>query len=201
MPRIQAGTVAEHRAQRIRAILDAARALMEETGEPPSMGEIGSRAGLARSSVYQYFASVEKLLTAVASDVFPDWTDRVCKRVAEASTPGAKVWAYVEENVAIFASREMAVAQVLARVIAPQDFQGPMKEFHLSLQVPLREALIDLDEPEPEAMADIIDSLIVKASHDVDGDMDPRQPELREDRSLARLRRIIGPYLGLSLKE
>ena len=47
MPRINAPTVADHRAQRIRAILDAARRLMEETGEPPSMGTIGSRAGLA----------------------------------------------------------------------------------------------------------------------------------------------------------
>lgn len=196
MPRIQAPTVAEHRAQRIRGILDAARALMEETGEPPSMGDVGKRTGLARSSVYQYFDSVEKLLTAVASDVFPDWTNRVCTRVAEAATPGARVWAYVEENFAIFTSREMVVAQVLARVIAPQDFQAPMKEFHLQLQVPLREALIDLNEPEPEAMADLIDSLIMKASNDVSRDEEPHQPE-PEDRSLASLRRLIGPYLGL----
>lgn len=197
MPRIQAPTVAEHRAQRIRAILDSARALMEETGEPPSMGAVGKRAGLARSSVYQYFASVEELLTAVAAIVFPDWTNRVRKRVTEAPTPGAKVWAYVEENFAIFASREMAVAQVLARVIAPQDFQAPMKEFHLQLQVPLKQALTDLNEPEPEVIADLIDSLIIKAAQDASENEEPHQPDI-EDRSLASLRRLLGPYLGLS---
>lgn len=196
MPRIQAPTVAEHRVRQHRAILHAARALMEETGEPPSMGAVGKRAGLARSSVYQYFASVDELLTAVARDVFPDWTARVCKAVGEAPTPGAKVWAYVEENFAIFASREMAVAQVLARVIAPQDFQAPMKEFHLQLQVPLLEALVGLNEPEPDVIADLIDSLIIKAARDVGENEEPHQPDIGET-SLASLRRLLGPYLGL----
>lgn len=195
MPRINAPTVADHRAQRIRAILDAARRLMEETGEPPSMGEIGSRAGLARSSVYQYFSSVEELLTAVAAEVFPDWIERVLERVAEAPTSGDKVWAYIEENIAIFASPELAVAQVLARVISPQEFQAPMKEFHVRLQVPLKEALADLGEPDPEAMAQLIDALIMKATSDR-SDEDPHETNAG-DSSLALLRRLLGPYLGL----
>src|SRR5690554_889086 len=195
MPRINAPTVADHRAQRIRAILDAARRLMEETGEPPSMGEIGSRAGLARSSVYQYFSSVEELLTAVAAEVFPDWIERVLERVAEAPTSGAKVWAYIEENIAIFASPELAVAQVLARVISPQEFQAPMKEFHVRLQVPLKEALVDLGEPDPETMAQLIDALIMKATSDR-SDEDPHETNAG-DSSLALLRRLLGPYLGL----
>lgn len=196
MPRIQAPTVAEHRAQRIRAIIDAARSLLEETGEPPSMGEVGKRAGLARSSLYQYFASVESLLTAVAAEVFPEWMERVVRRVEAASTPGARVWAYVEENVAIFSSRELAVAQVLARVIPEQDFLAPMKEFHLQLQVPLRQALEDLNEPDPHVMAELIDSLIVKAMSDSGGDHVPHQDDAKRD-SLASLRRLLGPYLGL----
>lgn len=196
MPRIQAPTVAEHRARRIRAILDAARSLIEETSEPPSMGDVAERAGLARSSLYQYFASVEKLLSAVASEVFPEWADRVLKRVDAASTPGMKVWAYVEENVAIFSSSELSVAQVLARAIAPQEFHAPMKELHLQLQVPLRQALTDLGDPEPELMAELIDSLIVKSTHGLTDDRGPHQDEASAD-SLASLRRLIGPYLGL----
>ena len=197
MPRIQAATVAEHRAQRIRDILDATRSILEETGEPPSMGEVGKRSGLARSSVYQYFPSVEKLLIAVAADVFPDWMNRILKRVAEAPTPGERVWAYIEENMAIFSSREMAVAQVLARIIEPQDLHAPMREFHLQLQIPLRQALIDLNEPEPEAMSELIDSLIVKAAHDVDADPQA-DPDAVNDTTLGRLRRLVGPYLGLA---
>lgn len=196
MPRIQASTVREHRAQRIRSILDAARTLMEETGEPPTMGQIGKRSGLARSSVYQYFDSLEDVLAAVAADIFPEWTERVCGRVAAAPTPGERVWAYVEENFAIFASRELAVAQVLARVISPQEFQAPMKDFHHRLQVPLKQALIELGEPEPKAMADLIDSLIIKVTNDRSDD-EPHRTNA-DDRALAILRRLLGPYLGIS---
>ena len=195
MPRIEAPTVAEHREQRRKAILDAARALMVETGEPPSMGQVGKRAGLARSSVYQYFDSVEELLTAVAEDVFPAWSAGVQDRVAEASSPGEQVWAYIEENFALFSSPELRVIQVLARVIAPQDLHSPMREFHLQLQVPLRRALNDLGEPDPEAMAEFIDALIVQATHDP-GD-DPAPHAEGSERSFSCIRRLIGSYLRL----
>ena len=73
MPRIEAPRVAEHHARQRRALLDAAHALLAETGEAPSMAAVGRRAGLARSSVYQYFDSPGALLHAVVTDVFPTW--------------------------------------------------------------------------------------------------------------------------------
>ena len=196
MPRIQAPTVAEHRARQRQTLLDAARALLLEMGEPPSMGQVGNRAGLARSSVYQYFPSVEELLTAVAADVFPTWVAGIHHRVAAAPTPGTRVWAYIEANFALFASPELAVAQVLSRVIAPQALHSSMSEFHLQLQVPLRQALSDLHEPEPERMADMIDSLIVQATHDIDH-LEARQLADAHARSLACLRRLLSGYLQL----
>ncbi|NLB46735.1 MAG: helix-turn-helix transcriptional regulator, partial [Microbacteriaceae bacterium] len=57
MPRISAATVAEHRANQERLLLDVAHAFLEETGDLPSMRAIAERAGLARSSVYHYFGS------------------------------------------------------------------------------------------------------------------------------------------------
>lgn len=200
MPRIQAPTVAEHRVERRQALVDAARAILVETGEPPAIGAVGKRVGLARSSVYQYFASVEELLLAVATDIFPAWVAGINDRVAAASTPGERVWAYVEGNFALFTSRELAVAQVLTKVIAPQELDSPMKEFHRELQIPLHEALVDLKEPEPRAMAELIDSLIVKATHDLGFD-DAVQEAEATARSLACLRRLIGGYLGLSPEE
>lgn len=196
MPRIQAPTVAEHRAQRRKALLDAARALMVETGEPPSIGQVGKRVGLARSSVYQYFASVEELLTAVAVDLFPSWLAGVYEQVAAAPTPAERVWAYVEANVALFASPELSVIQVVAKVIPPQHLHSPMRDYHLRLQVPLRQALADLNEPEPEAMARLIDSLIVEATHAQEMVDEAVEAEVTAQ-SLARLRRLIGGYLGL----
>jgi AcrR family transcriptional regulator len=189
VPRINAATVAEHHAQQRRALLDAARALLAETEQKPSMGAVGRRAGLARSSVYQYFPSADDLLAALVAELFPGWAERVLARVEAAATPGERVWAYVEANVDLFASSERAVARALRSVVEPDVLRGPMEAFHRRLQVPLHEALVDFGEPEPEAMAQHIDALILQASAGLgDG---------RSAASLARLRRLLGAYLRL----
>ena len=200
MPRIDAPTVAEHHARLRRALLDAARALLAETGEAPSMAAVGRRAGLARSSVYQYFGSPEELLNAVVSDVFPDWANQVKSRVDAAGSPGERVWAYVEANVLLFASSEQAVAQALARVVGPSVLQGPMREFHAQLQVPLRDALAELGEPEVASMADLVDAVIVHAAREAGRDLDICSGgEVDRARTLALLRRLLGGYLDLDL--
>ncbi|MQW75221.1 TetR family transcriptional regulator [Nocardioides sp. dk4132] len=197
MPRIEAPTVAEHHARQRRALLDAARDLLAEAPEVPSMAAVGRRAGLARSSVYQYFGSAQDLLAALVADLFPEWGARIADRVTAASSPAERVWAYVEANLELFASSDQAVARALTRVVEPHVLAGPMKEFHARLQVPLREALTEFGEPEPEAMAEHIDSLIVQASRAADrpaADGDAAQEAAR-----ARLRRLLGPYLELPL--
>lgn len=199
MPRIQASTVAEQRAMRHRALLDAARSVIAETGKPPSMGEVGRRAGLTRSGVYQYFGSVDELLTAVVADVFPDWYAEIERRVAAAPTAGERVWAYIEGNFASFVDPKLAVARMLAQVVAPQDLRAPMREFHRHLQMLLQQALIDLHEPEVELMAEFIDSLILRATHAPEMDGGSTDTGSNE-RALRTLRRLLGPYLGLDVE-
>lgn len=196
MPRIRAATVAEHHALQRRALLDAARALLAETGEVPAMGAVARRAGLARTSIYQYFDSADELLAAVVADVFPEWAERVRAHVASATDPGERVWRYVEVNLDLFAGSEQSVAQALVRVVDPRVLQGPMEEFHAQLEVPLREALVAFGEPEPEAVAQHIDALIVQATADLEG-ATPARRRTMKDRALARLRRLLGGYLGL----
>lgn len=196
MPRISAATVAEHHAQQRRAILDAARELLAETGEAPTMGQVGRRAGLARSSLYLYFASADDLLTEVVADVFPDWAARVLEHTDRATTPGSRVWAYLEANIDLFASSEQAVARALTRIVDPQVLHPSMKAFHLQLQVPLRQALSDLGEPEPEKMGEHIDTLILQASRELER-AEPDKRGVVRGRVLSRLRRLLAGYLHL----
>lgn len=195
MPRITAATMAANNDQRRRALLDAARSLLAETGEAPPVGLVATRAGLARTSVYQYFSSVDELLTAVVADVLPDWASQVADRVAHASTPGGRVWAYIEANVDLFAGSEQAVALALARVVDPAVLQAPLREFHARLQLPLLDALHDLGEPEPAAVAEHIDSLIMQATRGIRSD--PTASEPQRAQALARLRRLLSGYLTL----
>jgi AcrR family transcriptional regulator len=197
VPRIRAATVAEHHALQRRALLDAARALLAETGQVPTLGTVGQRAGLARTSVYQYFHSADELLEAVVADVFPEWADRVVTYVAAGTDPGQRVWRYVEINLELFAGSEQSVAHALTRVVEPRVLQGPMERFHARLQVPLREALALFQEPEPDAVAEHIDSLIVQASRDIEAASATERSAVKL-RALARLRRLLGGYLRLT---
>jgi len=196
MPRIDAPTVAEHRAQQRRALLDAARAILAETGRAPAMGEVGRRAGLARTSVYQYFASADELLAGVVADLFPAWVRSVLDHIEAANSPGERVWAYVEANVRLFASEEQAVAGALTRIVDPRVLQPPMKRFHVELQTPLRTALEQMGEAEPDAMAQTVDALIMHASHEL-GDLPGDERRAMSAQALSRLRRLLAGYLAL----
>ena len=74
MSKINAPTVAEHRTARRAALVQAAEALLLESGiagiSPRSVCE---RANLSRSSFYDYFHTKDDLLVAVAIDAFERW--------------------------------------------------------------------------------------------------------------------------------
>lgn len=165
MPKIQAPTVAEHHDRQRRAILDAARVLLADPGRAtaPSLGEVASRAGLARPSVYQYFSSRDALFEAVVTELFPAWALQVQQRMDEADTPRAKVWAYVESNLDQVAAGEHAVIRGLA-ANAPMALRHTSTDLHAQLRAPLRQALLDGGEPEPDAMSDLVHALVMRAS-------------------------------------
>ncbi|MGB8020339.1 MAG: TetR family transcriptional regulator, partial [Candidatus Nanopelagicales bacterium] len=72
MPRIDAPTVAEHHQMRRAALIAAANDLLATEGvEAVTLGAVGAAAGLARSSVYQYFDSTGSLLAELVEQEVP----------------------------------------------------------------------------------------------------------------------------------
>lgn len=202
MPRIAADTVAEHRAQQRRAVLSAVRELIVETGAVPSMSAVARRTGLARTSLYQYVESADDLVGAVLSEVLPEWTQYVQDAVAAAPTPADQVWAYVRANVDLMGSPEQIVTNIVMRAVDPALVQGAVSAFHEALKMPLRSALTAFGEPEVEAMAAMIDSMIVQASRGADPA--PKTAEgpgshahTQHDLVLGRLHRLLSGYLGI----
>ena len=119
------------------------------------MAQVGARAGLARSSVYDHLSSRDDLLAAVVADVFPDWAGQVVGSMEATDTPGAQVWAYVEVNMRLFASSEQAVARALTSVVDPTLLAEPVSRFHECLQERLVAALEAHGEPQSQPQAAI----------------------------------------------
>ncbi|MFD6894047.1 TetR/AcrR family transcriptional regulator [Rhodococcus sp. NPDC060086] len=165
MPKISAATVAEHRAARRRALLDAALELLAEAPEhAPGLGEVAARAGLARSSAYNYFRSRDDLLRAVVVDMFPRWNARVVAAMDKVSDPGERVLAYIDVNLQLVAEGEHAIVGALA-TFTPQSFTDEnMLAMHDDLVLPLVDALRESGAADPELSADLISALLHKGT-------------------------------------
>lgn len=192
MPRIQAPTVVEHRAAQRAALLEAAREILAESGAEaaPGLAEVGSRAGLARSSVYSYFASREDLFDALVADTLPRWVEYVDRQIARARTPGEKVLAYVEANLHLVARGDHALLCAMAALGRGGDAAaGSERDVHGNLQRPLRDALAAHGAADPEHMADLVQSVVFSGSRMI-------EDGLSEPRARALVRELLGPYLG-----
>ncbi|MDA0637998.1 helix-turn-helix domain containing protein [Nonomuraea sp. MCN248] len=172
MPRIRASTVAEHRAAQHRALLDAAREILAETGRPPTLARVAARAGLARPSLYQYFRSSRDLLNAVVEDVFPRWAARVAAAMDAAGSPADRVLAYVLTNFELITEGEHALATVLAEVVPGDTVAEQTRAMHRQLLEPLVEALDGLGVPAVPETAEMINAIVFAGSRLIESGTD-----------------------------
>ncbi|MFD5867335.1 TetR/AcrR family transcriptional regulator [Corynebacterium sp. NPDC060344] len=124
MPRRTKHTAQRDRAAMTEKILDAAEALLrrdtEGTGIPPlTLGDVAKEVGLARSSLYRYFAGVEELIEAVSMRGFDEWvtaTREHVESVKGASGPRAAILAFTEDNLRRAPEGELRWRNQLLRV-------------------------------------------------------------------------------------
>ncbi|WP_029746838.1 TetR/AcrR family transcriptional regulator [Leucobacter chironomi] len=160
MPRITANTVAEHRANQERLLLDVAHAILEETGEIGSMRDVAERAGLARSSVYHYFESTEALLQALVEDIFPRWTIRITDAMDAEPEPSGRLVAYALENLRLVHEGAHAVGSALAALSPGEALNEQAAGMHRAIQEPLIHTLEVLGVEDSEAMGEMINAVV-----------------------------------------
>ncbi|MFC9786743.1 TetR/AcrR family transcriptional regulator [Rhodococcus sp. NPDC127528] len=192
MPRISAPTVAEHRAAQQRALLDAARDLLAEgTAEIPGFAEVAARAGLARSSMYQYFKSRQHLLDALIEDSFPRWSARVEREMVAAGAPDRRVLAYVRANLDLVADGEHAIASAISSIAPRERINETSAMMHRQLVAPLTAALAELGASDPVATAELINAVVHAATRQIEAGADVESVQ-------ARAAELIGPYVTLA---
>ncbi|QDB79910.1 TetR/AcrR family transcriptional regulator [Georgenia wutianyii] len=188
MPRISAATVAEHRAARERALLDAAHAILLETGEPPSLSDVAGRAGLARTSAYQYFGSKRELLQAMVRDVYPRWTERIRAAMAAAPTDADRIIAYAVANLDLVDEGAHAVGSALAALEPGEALDEQAALMHREVQGPLIAALAALDVEAPDEVAELVNAVVHGATLLLESGKG-------RDVAVARLCAVLGPLV------
>ena len=168
MPRIEAPTVAEHHALRRAALLDAGRTLLADSGvEAVTPAAVGAAAGIARSSVYQYFDSTVALLAAIVEDSFPRATDQLRGAVDAAGTPRERVRAYLSTALRLATDPEHRSFDTLATSALPEEFRVRVAALHREQYAPLASALSELGIEDVALAGQLISGLLTGAARAV----------------------------------
>ena len=173
MPKISAPTVVEHRAAREADLVRAGEALLLEAGiagiTPKTVSE---RAGLTRSSFYDYFPSKDDLLVAIAIAAMDRWATEIDAALSAVEPGLAELRVFVDATLAMTADGKHAIADALREAeLSPSRFEDLMELQDLLLRPVLR-VLTDLGLPASMPTATLVQSVlgagIQLVSHGID---------------------------------
>jgi len=173
VPRISAPTLAEHRARQKRALLDAAtRILVSEGPQAVTPAAVGAAAGLARSSVYQYFRSGGAIIAAIIEESFPRSAERLRAAVEGLTEPLEVMEAFLREMLRQAADGVHRPAAALRGAELPPECVARLAELHDEQIAPFREALLALGLPSPAVTGALVGGMIEAAVRAVDDGAD-----------------------------
>ncbi|WP_396655810.1 TetR/AcrR family transcriptional regulator [Microbacterium sp.] len=145
MPRITAPTVAEHRALQRAALLRAGEEVLAAGGltafSPTSVSE---RAGMARSSFYDYFPSKDDLLVAIAIDAMERWDAEIEEALAGVEPGYAELRALVDATMRMTAEGKHAIAGIVREADLSPTRVDDLMVLHDALLRPVTRVLGDL---------------------------------------------------------
>ncbi len=174
MPKIDAPTVAEHHARQRAALLRAARETLVTDGPTAvTPAAVGAAAGLARSSVYQYFPSTGALLAAVVEDAFPAANETLRRATVQAGGPWARVDAYVRAALELSTTDVHRAVRATSRAPMPEACLARLAELHAEQAAPLVEALSDLGVPDARTTAALVGGLLAAATRAIEAGGEP----------------------------
>lgn len=170
MPRIAAGSVAEHVAQQEAAVFAAAIRLFGERGyDSVSLSDIAAEVGLARNSLYRYFPDKAHILLRWFARELPAEVARSRDALSGPEPVRERVQRWALDRLEYARTPEHALIANLTALIPDLDPQAraELAESHRLLQEPLDEALREagLRRAEDRAVtAGLLTALVVGAA-------------------------------------
>ena len=142
MPHIQTRTLAEHRDWRRAQLIDAAAAIaLESGGSAITVAAVAQRAGLARTSVYEYFGSSADLIADLIIDELKNFAISLTEAVGDCQNPVERIELWIAGALRYIADGRHLLAKALNSTSTPQDRAAAIGASHRALLAPLHTAL------------------------------------------------------------
>jgi AcrR family transcriptional regulator len=142
MPRIQTPDLASHRDWRRNQLIEAAASIaLESGGAAISVAAVAQRAGLSRTSVYEYFGSGSELVADLVIDELNTFAQTLNTAVADCTDAQCIVTCWVRAALTYIADGRHLLAKALNATAMPQSRTHQIGIAHRALMSPLIKAV------------------------------------------------------------
>lgn len=145
MPKITAATVAEHRVAQRAALIRAGEQVLLDAGlagfHPTS---VSKRAGMARSSFYDYFATKDDLLVAIAIQAMARWSAQMEQALEDVQPGLPQLKAFVGATMRMAADGEHRLAEIVREAYLSPTSMDDLMALHQALLAPVERVLTDV---------------------------------------------------------
>lgn len=144
MPKIQAPTLALHRELRRQQLMGAAMELaLSEGADSVTVAAVAAKAGLARSSIYEYFASSADLIADLVLEELDSYTRRLAEAVVGTTEPFLRIELWITESLRYVADGRHMLIKSLNTINTPDERKEEILMGHRRMLAPLQQSLLE----------------------------------------------------------
>ena len=168
MPKIAAENIEEHIRRQTERILDASAELFTQNGyRATDLGKIAASAGLARNSLYRYFASKDHILVGVLQREMAQFIDQTAALAETYPDPAERIDAWLDLQMELAMGPCHAMIRMLGDMNdASDDLRQEIRSLHVpprkALERAVSELLADRDR-NPQVVSTMIASMVQSA--------------------------------------
>jgi len=198
-PKIQAATVVEQRQMRQRQLIDAALSIALESGAANiTVAAVAKRAGLARSSMYEYFSSSADLIADLVIEELALYQKRLAYAVRETQDPYQHIELWIAEALQyVVDGRHMLIKSLNAATI-PEFRRDEISQGHRNLMTTISAPLQEIGLTDIRGAMSYLQNTIEAASVRIESGSDS-ELEIRSAQiyAIAGLRALSGAGVTL----
>ena len=198
-PKIQAATVVEQRQMRQRQLIDAALAIALESGAANiTVAAVAKRAGLARSSMYEYFSSSADLIADLVIEELALYQKRLAQAVKGTEDPYQHIELWIAEALQYVVDGRHMLIKSLNAVTIPEFRRDEISQGHRNLMTTISAPLQEIGLTDIRGAMSYLQNTIEAASVRIESGSDS-EIEIRSAQiyAIAGLRALSGAGVTL----
>jgi len=173
MPKIQAPTLVLHRELRRQQLMGAAMELALAGGaDSITVAAVAAKAGLARSSIYEYFSSSADLVADLVLEELASYSRRLSAAVTGATDPYLRIELWITESLRYVADGRHMLIKSLNTISTPDERREEILLGHRRMMAPLQQSLIQTGIADVKGAAALLASVTDAASIRIDAGND-----------------------------